>query len=52
MDSEVTEYLNQNFSTLESLTNLEQAIAEFDTEIACVDSEIKSVIREQALAAD
>jgi hypothetical protein len=46
MDEEVTEYLNQNFGTLDSLVNLEQAIADFDTEIACVDSEIKSVIRE------
>lgn len=46
MDEEVIEYLNQNFGTLESLTGLEKAIQDFDAEILCVDSEIKSVIRE------
>lgn len=46
MEDEVIEYLNQNFSTIESLANLEKAILEFDTEIQCVDLEIKSVIRE------
>ena len=46
MDEEVIEYLNQNFGTLESLDHLEQAINDFDTEIAVVDTEIKSVIRD------
>ena len=46
------EYLNQNFATLDSLQGLEKAIQDFDQEIAIVDSEIKTVIREQALAAE
>jgi hypothetical protein len=37
MDEEVIEYLNQNFSTLESLSGLEGAIAEFENEITMVD---------------
>ncbi len=52
MDDEVIEYLNQNFGTLESMAGLEKAILDFDLEIQCVDTEIKNVIREQALAAE
>lgn len=52
MDDEVIEYLNQNFGTLESMAGLEKAILDFDLEIYCVDTEIKNVIREQALAAE
>jgi hypothetical protein len=37
MDEEVLEYLNQNFGTLESLSGLDKAIADFETEISFVD---------------
>jgi len=33
MDEEVIEYLNQNFGTIESLSGLEKAISDFDSEI-------------------
>jgi hypothetical protein len=44
--------LNETFGSLESLSGLEKAMQDFDAEIQMVDSEIKQVIREQALAAD
>jgi len=51
-DLEIIEYLNTNFSTIESLENVDSVIGELNTQITDIDHQLKDVIREQANAAE
>ena len=51
-DLEIIEYLNSNFSTIESLENVDTVIGELNSQISEIDDQLKDVIREQATAAE
>ena len=51
-DLEIIDYLNTNFSTIESLENVDSVIGELNTQITEVDDQLKEVIRDQAYAAE
>ena len=45
-DLEIIDYLNTNFSTIESLENVDSVIGELNTQITEVDDQLKEVIRD------
>jgi len=53
-DSEidVISYLNENFSTVESLDNVDSILKSLDSQILSIDEQLKEVMRDQAYAAE
>lgn len=51
-DLDVINYLNENFSTVESLDNVDAIILQLDGQIKGIDEQLKDVMRDQAYAAE
>ena len=51
-DLDVIEFLNENFSTVESLDNIDTTILELNKQIGSIDDQLKEVIRDQAYSSE